>query len=278
MRKFRASIQISDTPNERCLGQPTRGKTAPNRLRQTDVFLAIAFPGIIQTRNCRYVDLGYGESPITTLETWERLQKINPSIQVLGVEIDPNRVTDARPFTQENLEFRLGGFNLPVAPDERVNVIRVFNVLRQYEEADVEIALQTLGQSLAPGGLILEGTCDPTGRFMAFQLFRKRNAGDIDHIGLVFAPRLRSEFYPRQLQSILPKSLIHHAEPGGAVDQFFSRWHICWQAARAQFPGQAQKQIFAQAALRLKEIYGYHLDQRLTLLKRGFLVLSQKHF
>lgn len=278
MRKFRASLHTSDTPNERCLGQPTRGKTAPNRLRQTDVFLAIAFPEVIQTGRRRYVDLGYGESPITTLETWERLQKINPSIQILGVEIDPHRVAEAQPFASENLAFRLGGFNLPLGPDESVDVIRVFNVLRQYEEEAVEMALRTLGQSLVPGGLILEGTCDPTGRFMAFQLFQKRNSDDLRHIGLVFAPRLRGEFYPRQLQSILPKSLIHHAEPGGAVDQFFSHWHICWQTARAQFPGQAQKQIFAQAALRLKEIYGYHLDQRLTLLKRGFLVLSPKHF
>ena len=278
MRKFRASLQTSATPNERNLGQPTRGKTAPNRLRQTDIFLAIAFPGIIQTRNCHYVDLGYGESPITTLETWERLQKINPSIQVLGVEIDPHRVAEAQPFAQENLEFRLGGFNLPVAPDEMVNVIRVFNVLRQYEEDAVGLALQALGQSLVSGGLILEGTCDPTGRVMAFQLFQKCNSGDLDHIGLVFAPRLRGEFYPRQLQSVLPKSLIHHAEPGGAVDQFFSCWHICWQTARAQLPGHTQKQIFAQAALRLREMYGYHLDQRLTLLKRGFLVLSPRHF
>ncbi len=30
------------------LGQITRGKTAPNRLRQTDVFLAVAYPELMR--------------------------------------------------------------------------------------------------------------------------------------------------------------------------------------------------------------------------------------
>ena len=49
---------------------------------------------------------------------------------------------------------------------------------------------------------------------------------------LVLAPRLGSDFSPRQFQAVLPKNFIHHAEPGGAVDRFFAAWHAAWQHAR----------------------------------------------
>ena len=67
----------------------------------------------------------------------------------------------------------LGGFNLPLRPGESVSVIRAFNVLRQYEEAEVEKALAALSASLTAGGLVLEGTSDPLGRLLSFNLFRK---------------------------------------------------------------------------------------------------------
>lgn len=54
---------------------------------------------------------------------------------MVGVEIDPERVAAALPDRQPGLDFRLGGFNLPLEPGERAAVVRAFNVLRQYPES-----------------------------------------------------------------------------------------------------------------------------------------------
>lgn len=258
------------------MGQITRGKTAPNRLRKTDTFLALAYPEFMRHLPGLYVDLGYGAFPITPVETLIRLRRLNARLRVLGVEIDPQRVADAQPFAQPGLEFRLGGFNLPLRGNERAAVVRAFNVLRQYSEADVQAALAALETAFVPNGLLIEGTCNPDGRLMTFNLFQKSVRAD-DHpplrrIALVFAPSLQADFLPRQLQPVLPKNFIHHAEPGGLIDDFFAAWHKSWQAARAQ--GYERRQVFYHAARHLAEIYGYNVDKRPALLKRGFLCLG----
>ena len=257
--------------SQRPLGRPTRGKTAPNRLRKTDAFLALAYPEFVRHMPGLYVDLGYGFFPVTSVETLHRLRRLNPALQVLGVEIDPQRVADAQPFAEPGLSFRLGGFNLPLRAGEQVSVIRAFNVLRQYDEAAVADALAALETSLTPGGLVLEGTSDPLGRLLTFNLFEKRPAG-LARTGLVLAPALRLGFQPRQFQAVLPKNFIHHAQPGGPIDAFFADWTAAWQHARGQ--ASAPRQVFALTAERLAEHYHYRLDRRPALLRRGFLLLG----
>jgi hypothetical protein len=83
---------------------------------------------------------------------------------------------------------------------------------------------------------------------------------------------LRADFVPRQFQAVLPKNFIHHAEPGGAIDQFFAAWQAAWHAARSQ--AKDLRQVFTQSALRLANQYGYNLDRRPALLRRGFLCLG----
>lgn len=252
------------------LGQITRGKTAPNRLRKTDTFLSIAFTEWVRRMPGVYVDLGYGTYPVTSVETLTRLRMLNPRLRVIGVEIDPDRVAGALPYTRTGLEFRLGGFNLPLRSDEPAAVVRAFNVLRQYDEAEVSAALAALRPFFAPGGLLLEGTCDPTGRLMTFNLFRQE--GDsLNALGLVLAPDLSQHFRPRQLQAVLPKNFIHHAEPGGALDRFFGDWERSWSAARAH--GQDPRHFFSASARHLID-RGYPIDPRCTLLRRGFLWLT----
>lgn len=255
----------------RPLGQPTRGKTAPNRLRKTDAFLALAFPAFVRRLPGLYVDLGYGAYPVTSVETLRRLRRLNPAATVLGVEIDPDRVAEAQAYTEPGLEFRLGGFNLPLAAGERAAVVRAFNVLRQYDEAAVAQALTALEAGLAPGGLLIEGTCDPTGRLMTFNLYQRQPAG-LARLGLVLAPSLRADFQPRQLQAVLPKNYIHHAEPGGRIDQFFAAWQACWQSARAQ--GRDPRLVFLAAARQLAGRHAYPVDPRPALQRRGFLWLG----
>ena len=132
-------------------GQPTRGKTARNRLRRVDNFVIQYDPTLLRRedglfKGAFFVDLGYGAEPFTTLESAERLRRLNPQLPVLGVEIDPARVAAALPNTDALTHFRLGGFNLPLrqradGSTETVRLIRAFNVLRQYEESEVSASL-----------------------------------------------------------------------------------------------------------------------------------------
>jgi hypothetical protein len=255
-------------------GQITRGKTAPNRLRQTDIFLAVAYPDLVRAATSLYIDLGYGANPITTYETFTRLRRLNANVQVVGVEIDPVRVAEAEPFAQPGLSFRFGGFDLPLQPGESVSFVRAFNVLRQYAESEVAEALNSLNASMSESGLLIEGTCDPTGRLLAFNLFQQRNS-QLERIAFVLAPRLSAltpAFEARDFRAVLPKNFIHHAEPGGAIDEFFGAWHKTWQYARGRATD--VRQIFTGAALRLADHFGYTLDRRQMLLKRAFLVLG----
>lgn len=263
-------MPVASRPFVRPRGRRTRGKTAPNRLRKTDTYLAVAYPEFVRALPGLYVDLGYGAFPVTAVETLSRLRRLNPRLRVLGVELDPQRVADAQPFTGPGLEFRLGGFNLPLRLGERAAIVRAFNVLRQYPESDVAEALTGLEAGLCPGGLLLEGTSDPTGRLLTFNVFRKQP--DLARIACVLAPSLRADFLPRQLQAVLPKNFIHHAAPGGRIDQFFGAWQASWQAARSV--GRDRRQVFYHAAQRLADHYGYAVDRRPALLKRGFLCLG----
>lgn len=231
----------------------------------------MAYPEFVRRLPGLYVDLGYGAYPITSVETLHRLRRLNRHLRVLGVEIDPARVAEAEVYLEPGLEFRVGGFNIPLKMGERVSVIRAFNVLRQYDESAVAEALAVMAATLTEGGLIIEGTSDPLGRLLTFNLFQK-TAGDLSRLNFILAPSLHANFMPRQFQAVLPKNYIHHAEPGGAIDEFFAAWQAAWQTARAH--GANLREVFYQSALRLFDYYGYELDRRPALLKRGFLCLG----
>ncbi|HEU0292729.1 MAG TPA: class I SAM-dependent methyltransferase [Anaerolineales bacterium] len=159
-------------------GQPTRGKTASNRLRRVDNFILLYEPSLLTRTgglfaDALFVDLGYGFDARTTLESAARFRRVNPDLKILGVEIDKERVEAALPFADEKTLFRLGGFNLPLKDGEHVRLIRAFNVLRQYEEKDFAPAYERLAQYVLPGGLMIEGTSTPYGQIWAANLVRK---------------------------------------------------------------------------------------------------------
>jgi hypothetical protein len=258
--------------SRKLLGLPTRGKTAPNRLRPTDTYLALCHAEFIRTLPGFYVDLGFGETPQTTLESAARLRRINPDLPFLGVEIDPVRVAAAQDASGPGLEFRLGGFNLPLRSGEGAGIIRAMNVLRQYPESEYSPSIGLLEQYLCEGGLLLEGTSDPPGRLMVFHVYRRTVGGTI-HDGLVFFARLRHPFAPRDWQAVLPKDLIHHAQPGGSLDKFFGEWEACWRRAYRRAP-RDPRHCFRLAAQDLAEDFGLPVDRRSILLSRGFLRLA----
>src|SRR6185436_4236031 len=99
-------------------GQPTRGKTASNRLRRVDNFVLLYEPSLLTRTDgmfadSLFIDLGYGFDARTTLESAARFRRVNPNLKILGVEIDRERVEAALPFADERTFFHLGGFNLP---------------------------------------------------------------------------------------------------------------------------------------------------------------------
>ena len=165
-------------------GQPTRGKTASNRLRRLDNFILLYEPSLLTRTDglftdAMFVDLGYGFDARTTLESAARFRRVNPNLKILGVEIDKERVEAALPYADDKTFFRLGGFNLPLKEGEHVRLIRAFNVLRQYEEKDFAPAYERLAPYVLPGGLMIEGTSNPLGSIWVANLVRKTNQENV---------------------------------------------------------------------------------------------------
>jgi hypothetical protein len=257
----------------RPVGQPTRGKTAVNRLRRIDAWVALAMPGVLRGDAPLAVDVGYGARPWTTLEMAERWRRVEPSLRVLGVEIDPQRVEAALPFADPPATvFVRGGFDLaPVLGSQRARLIRAMNVLRQYEEAEVAAALARMAASLEPDGVLLEGTSDETGGMAVFDVWRPAASGALRHERLVFATSFRAGHEPADFRARLPKRLIHRAldtEPA----RFFDDWQRAWATARGRgLTG--SREAWVAAAMLLRE-RGWPVDARKRLLERGYLALG----
>ena len=265
------------------VGQPTRGKTASNRLRRVDNFILRCEPSLLTRTDglfagSMFVDLGYGFDARTTLESASRFRQVNPDLRVLGVEIDKERVEAALPFADEKTFFRLGGFNLPLKAGEHVRLIRVFNVLRQYEEKDFAPAYDGLAPYLLPGGLMIEGTSNPFGSIWVANVVRRTLESDSLPSGnqnwrfeaLVFSTNFRNGFDVEEFQTILPKNLIHHVVPGEPIYDFFEAWKQC-AAETASMKIYGERQWFIAAAERLEK-RGYAFASQRKWLSKGFLI------
>lgn len=223
----RVSVEGGGGPAGGLLGNPTRGTTNPNRLRRVDRWLA-ASPAVStllrHAEDPLVVDLGYGASGITTVELAQRLSAVHPRVRVLGLELDPERVAAALPSAEPPwLDFRLGGFELA---GTRPVVVRAFNVLRQYTEQAVAGAWQLMLARLAPGGLLVEGTCDEIGRLCTWIALSADGPRS-----LTVSYRLSTLDRPSTVAERLPKALIHHNVPGERVHEFLSILDSCWAAA-----------------------------------------------
>jgi hypothetical protein len=234
-------------------GDITRGTTNPGRLRRVDWWITQAQRAVLQAyRRPLIVDLGYGASPVTTIELYRMVRAVVPDAEVTGLEIDPARVTAAcerltalRAAGAElpGLSFAVGGFELPVP--RRPVLVRAFNVLRQYPEDRVQAAWSRLRAGLADGGVLLEGTCDEIGRRAAWVTLTalpgaapssaapssaaQPGAGRAELI--TFSARLASLDRPSDLADRLPKALIHRNVPGEQVHQFLRDFDRAWDHA-----------------------------------------------
>lgn len=240
------------------LGRPTRGTTGTNRLRRNDRWIAAA-RAFRRADDPLVVDLGYGASGVTAFELATRLQRVRPDAEVRGLELDPARVTIANEQLADvragrstfaadlRVSFARGGFEVPLPDGRRAAVIRAMNVLRQYDESDVAAAWRSVAARLAPGGLLVEGTCDEIGRIASWI--------DVNHEGdperFTISLRLAELESPSIVAERLPKALIHRNVPGERVHALLSdldrEWHHA--AALATF-GATQRFLAAVTALR----------------------------
>ncbi len=208
-------------------GVPTRGTTHPNRLRRVDRWLLReARRNLLQAADPLVVDLGFGHAHWTTNELAHRLARLRADVEVTGLEIDPARVAAAAGHADPpRLRFAVGGFELDL-DGRRTVLVRAFNVLRQYDEPAAWAAWARMTGRLAPGGLLVEGTCDELGRRASWVALDRDGPRS-----LTLAAHLGSLGSPAELAARLPKVLIHRNVPGRPVHALLAALQRAWAAA-----------------------------------------------
>jgi hypothetical protein len=204
----------------------TRGTTNPNRLRRVDRWLA--GPQASRLRRSAdplVVDLGYGANGVTAVELHSRLRQVCPRVEVIGVEIDAERVRAALALQRPGLSFILGGFELPLPPGRRPVIVRAFNVLRQYPPDRVVPTWDLIRGGLAPDGLLVDGTCDELGRRASWIAVEARTGP----VSLSISLRLAGLVRPSEVAERLPKALIHRNVPGERVHHYLSALDQAWR-------------------------------------------------
>ncbi|MBB5954686.1 hypothetical protein FHS29_001256 [Saccharothrix tamanrassetensis] len=214
----------------RALGLPTRGTTNPNRLRRVDRWVHHTYRALVErSDDPLVVDLGYGSSPVTTVELAARLRPLNPELRVLGLELDAERVAAGEAAADPpRLEFRRGGFELA---GRRPLLLRAFNVLRQYTEEQAAEAWATMLGRLAPGGVLVEGTCDEIGRRCSWVALTADGPRTF-----TFSCLPADLETPGDLAERLPKALIHRNVPGERVHALLTELDACWATAATFAP------------------------------------------
>jgi hypothetical protein len=217
------------------IGEITRGTTNTNRLRRVDRWIA-AQPLLRHAEDPLVVDLGYGASAVTALELHQRLAKVRPDVEVVGLEISPERVATAERQLQgvragsttfapdARVSFALGGFETPLARGRRPAIIRAFNVLRQYDESEVVAAWQRMTGRLQSAGMLVEGTCDEIGRVSSWVALSPAGPQTF-----TLSVRLAGLEKPSIVAERLPKVLIHRNVEGESIHALLAELDAAWQ-------------------------------------------------
>ena len=208
--------------HEAPVGQLTRGTTGYNRLRRSDRWLVHSprvRAALLSAADPLVVDLGYGALPVTTLELAARLRAVRTDVRVVGLEIHPDRVATRAPPEATSVEFALGGFELAglrpswCARSTCCGSTRSRPCRRVGDDA---------GQ-LAPGGLIVDGTCDELGRRCCWVLLDANGP-----VSLTLACDPFAIERPSDLAERLPKVLIHHNVDGQPIHALLAAADRAW--------------------------------------------------
>jgi hypothetical protein len=248
------------------VGQSTRGTTGYNRLRRCDRWLVHSSrvrAALLSAADPLVIDLGYGALPVTTLELAARLRFVRNDIRVVGLEIDAERVRSARESARGPVEFGLGGFELA---GMRPVLVRAFNVLRQYPVEAVDEAWRRMQRRLAPGGLIVDGTCDEVGRRCCWVL--------LDATGPVSLTLACDPFAierPSDLAERLPKVLIHHNIDGQPIHTLLTAADRAWASVAGH--GVFGPRVRWRAMLDLLHQNGFPVEPARRRMRDGVLTV-----
>jgi hypothetical protein len=200
-----------------------------------------------------------------------RLAKVAPTIRVLGIEIDPARVSEAKALEHSRLAFEHGGFEVPIprafSDREDVDLIRALNVLRQYSESEVLSAWSLMQSRLSKDGLIIEGTCDEIGRVASWITLDKTKP-----LTFTISLRLQGLDTPSKVAERLPKVLIHKNIPGNNIHRYLQELDFAWDKA-AGFGAFGSAQRFVQTAKSLLEA-GWPIENSPKRWRLGELSVS----
>ena len=246
-RKARSSTRTEATMRRR-RQTLNRGRTRKGRIELLDRLFEANFFELPEQGHA--VDLGYGDSPVTTLDWATALSSGAHRFKVIGVETDASRVRRAvKEFEADGIYFYQGGFDLGLLGLESIAVIRCMNVLRGYPLESVKSAQIAMLKSLVPGGLLLEGSTDTEGHLLTAHLWR-RSEQSATYEGLLMATDFRRGFSPRMFRDVLPRDLRRHVKPGEPVFEFLEHFETLTNEMRGNH--ETLLQLFVAAGRRLE--------------------------
>ena len=170
------------------------------------------------------VDVGYGASHTTTVEWAGWLRQIRPDIEVVGLEINPERVLPPR----DGVRFELGGFELA---GYRPHLVRAFNVLRQYDVDQVPDVWRTVCAGLAPAACSSRAPATSWGGVAHGCFSTPPVPAPSPCPGAPSTP-----LTPRRVAERLPKARIHRNVPGEPIHQFLADADAAWERASGWDP------------------------------------------
>lgn len=210
------------------------GRTRPGRLALLDRLFEASLFNLPASGHA--IDLGYGDEPLTTLDWASTCAKRGSPLKFVGVENDAARVQAAQElFGSRGISFCEGSFDLRPLKLDRISVIRCMNVLRGYPLESVKTAQIAMLNSLAAGGLLIEGSTDTEGHLLSAHLWRRLEEG-ATYEGLLMVTDFKRGFSPRMFRDVLPRDVRRHVKLGEPVFEFLEHFEaLTSQIRTAEF-------------------------------------------
>jgi hypothetical protein len=206
--------------------RPVRPRTRAGRFAALDRWLTTHHPELLDGRG-QLVDVGYGETPVTTAELARAVRAQSPTLRVIGLEQHAHPPVDG-------LDLRTGDFST-CATLGPTAIVRAMNVLRGYREEEVPAIHEALGAAVIDGGLVIEGSTDTEGHVTVAWLLRK-HGGALTREALLFHTDFTRGFSPWLFRDWLPRDLRRRAQPGTEIHALLSDWDARAKATGATDP------------------------------------------
>ena len=210
------------------------------------------------------VDLGFGASPVTTLELYRRVRAVAPDAEVTGLEIDSSRVAAARRELAAlraagdelpGLSFAAGGFELPLP--RRPALSARSTCCASTRRSGPGPLGPGCGPAWPPAASwsrepATRSAAAPSGSPCPRRRAPRKPAGGnaVSEPLITFAARLASLDRPSDLAERLPKALIHRNVPGEPVHRFLRDFDQAWDRA-APYSAFGPRQRWRQAVVSL---------------------------